>query len=88
MRVSGELYARLAIPSNGTVRPEDVIQTEVVPLVDRAVPIIVVNVLLTVVTTLWTGMRLYSRRKKGQAFTVEDFLTVVALVRKTTRHRV
>ncbi|GJC95772.1 integral membrane protein [Colletotrichum higginsianum] len=80
MRVSGELYARLAIPSNGTVRPEDVIQTEVVPLVDRAVPIIVVNVLLTVVTTLWTGMRLYSRRKKGQAFTVEDFLTVVALI--------
>ncbi|KAJ0166102.1 hypothetical protein CTA2_8648 [Colletotrichum tanaceti] len=80
MRVSGELYARLAIPSNGTVRPEDVIQTEIVPLVDRAVPIVVVNVLLTVVTTLWTGMRLYSRRKKGQAFTVEDFLTVVALV--------
>ncbi|GKT46701.1 satratoxin biosynthesis SC1 cluster protein 4 [Colletotrichum spaethianum] len=79
MVISRELFARLAIPSNGTVRPEDVIQTEIVPLADRAIPIIVANVLLTVVTTLWTGMRLYSRRKKGQSFTVEDILTVVAL---------
>ncbi|KAK1637317.1 integral membrane protein [Colletotrichum phormii] len=80
MRVSGALFARLAVPTNATVRPEDVIQTEIMPLSDRAVPIIVVNVLLTFATTLWTGMRLYSWRKKGQSFTIEDFLTVVALI--------
>lgn len=80
MSVSSALFARLAVPTNATVQPEDVIQTEIVPLSDRAVPIVVVNVLLTFATTLWTGMRLYSRRKKGQSFTIEDFLTVVALV--------
>ncbi|UQC77604.1 uncharacterized protein CLUP02_03073 [Colletotrichum lupini] len=80
MRISGALFARLAVPTNATVQPEDVIQTEIVPLSDRAVPIVVVNVLLTFATTLWTGMRLYSRRKKGQSFTIEDFLTVVALI--------
>ncbi|KAJ0309102.1 hypothetical protein COL5a_001223 [Colletotrichum fioriniae] len=79
MSVSSALFARLAVPTNATVQPEDVIQTEIVPLSDRAVPIVVVNVLLTFATTLWTGMRLYSRRKKGQSFTIEDFLTVVAL---------
>ncbi|KAK1674548.1 integral membrane protein [Colletotrichum godetiae] len=80
MRLSGALFARLAVPTNATVRPEDIIQTEIVPLSNRAVPIVVVNVLLTFATTLWTGMRLYSRRKKGQSFTIEDFLTVVALI--------
>ncbi|OHE94570.1 integral membrane protein [Colletotrichum orchidophilum] len=80
MKINGALFARLALPTNGTVRPEDVIQTEIVPLADRAVSIVVCNVLLVLLTGVWTGMRLYSRRKKGQSFTVEDYMTVVALI--------
>lgn len=82
MSVGGQLFARLAVPTNGTIQPEDVIQTETVPLADRAIPIVAVNVLLTIFTTLWTGMRLYSRRAKGQSFTIEDLLTVAALVKR------
>lgn len=75
-----ELFERLVVPISGTVRPEEVITTEIVPVAQLSVPVLVVSAVFAVLCTAWTIFRLWARRMRGKPMHVEDYVAVVALV--------
>ncbi|KAI1372738.1 hypothetical protein F4677DRAFT_449221 [Hypoxylon crocopeplum] len=69
------VYARLSIPLNNydsATPASDRIQTDLVPLTAEGTKVIVSGVVLILLTALWTWMRLWSLRRSGRPFGVED----------------
>lgn len=58
------------------------IKTTIVPLAanPNAVQVIYTNIVLVTLVTVWTGLRLYSRKMRRVPFGVDDSLYMVALV--------
>jgi len=79
-----ELVKRLVVLTNGTVAPEDIITTEVVPVAELSVPALVVSAVFAVLCTAWTFFRLWAGRMRGKPMHVEDYLAIVALVSTST----
>lgn len=77
------LYRRLqSVPTNSTgVGSADLYTTYVVPPTRDGVASVVVNVLMVFLASIWTVLRFYARRLKGQPWYFEDFLCLFALVR-------
>ncbi|KAI0159690.1 hypothetical protein GGR57DRAFT_458354 [Xylariaceae sp. FL1272] len=77
MRV--ELDKRLIISDpNATALP--VITTDVVPLADGGNQIVILVVFLVFITTLWTVMRIWSRRLMRVSLAADDYCHVVSLI--------
>lgn len=71
-----------SVPTNSTgVGSGDLYTTYVVPPTKDAVASIVVNVLMFLLASIWTVLRFYVRRLKGQSWYFEDLLCLLALVR-------
>lgn len=63
------------------------ITTTIVPvaLTPNAVQVIYTNIILVVLVTIWTGLRLCSRHMRRVPVGVEDYLYMVSLVITWTR---
>ncbi|KAK7980162.1 phosphoglycerate mutase-like protein [Apiospora arundinis] len=57
-----------------------IIETDFVPPTAHGVNIIVANVVLVVLTAIWTSLRFWCRRLKGTGFFAEDWMHLGALV--------
>jgi hypothetical protein len=74
-----------SVPTNSTgVASADVYTINVVPPTKDGVVSIVANVLMVSLASIWTALRFYGRRLKGQPWYFEDLLCLFALVRPTT----
>lgn len=51
-----------------------------VPLASGGVGLISASVVITVLATIWTGLRIAARRLKGIGIQPEDYMVIVALV--------
>ncbi|KAF6790390.1 integral membrane protein [Colletotrichum sojae] len=58
------------------------ITTTIVPVADtpEAIQVIYTNILLAVLVTIWTGLRLYSRHMRRVPFGIEDYLYMLSLI--------
>lgn len=74
-----------SVPTNSTgVALSDLYTTYVVPPTKDRVASIVANVLMVSLASIWTVLRFYARRLKGQPWYFEDLLCLFALVRPAT----
>ncbi|KAI1503051.1 hypothetical protein F5X99DRAFT_376615 [Biscogniauxia marginata] len=73
-----DVYPRLINTGNGTTQ-ESKIESDLVPLSSGGVGLIVEGVFLTLLTGVWTAMRLYCRRLKNVPIALEDWLHIAAL---------
>lgn len=69
---------RLAIIANQT-QSNELIQTEIVPLAVGGINIIITNILLVVLATVWTALRLWCRKVMGGRYYLEDWMHLGAL---------
>lgn len=77
------LFRRLqSVPTNSTgAGSGDLYTSYVVPPTKDAVASVVVNILMVLLASIWTVLRFYARRLKGQSWYFEDLLCLFALVR-------
>lgn len=52
----------------------------IVPLAPGGVVLVSVSVVITLLATIWTGLRILARRLKGIGVQPEDYMVIAALV--------
>lgn len=72
------LLPRLVLVGNDTSL--SVIETDFIPPTAQGVSIIAANVVLVILTAIWTALRFWCRKLKGTGYFAEDWMHLTALV--------